>query len=416
MAEKLPHLARRNNSAGRERGPGSIEDSRIRGIVEAARRVGAAHVRMGLRANALDMRMQRAHEPHNRNDNRFVGGGRHDTSIEGLKRPASHPGNDYKDVSRFANDWLWHLQGQLKALDAPMAFTPATSEDSKTLLGSSTKTGSNEGQLSFGPTIIRGRRLGAISSPELMSFERSTRSLKGAIVSETTRASLKGQTGANGLSRSIESIRIKPSLTRDPRVILQLGKIRRGLDTKTGTLRPVVGSKPFILAKTADRTGLLLRSSFQAGSHGQASSRDGIAAATGRSDRLSASGIGRNFFERRDGRVIPDLSDAPRLLSRRLEKGTSAANTHTHWREQSSGSRALTELATNRSRTGSVRRVTSDKLAQPIVVNFSPTIVIHSGEGFAGIENAVVQALRQHSHELVRVIGRELQTQRRTAF
>jgi hypothetical protein len=49
-------------------------------------------------------------------------------------------------------------------------------------------------------------------------------------------------------------------------------------------------------------------------------------------------------------------------------------------------------------------------------VNFSPTIVLQNCEEFAGIENAVVQAIRQHSHELVRIIGRELQTQRRAAF
>jgi hypothetical protein len=50
------------------------------------------------------------------------------------------------------------------------------------------------------------------------------------------------------------------------------------------------------------------------------------------------------------------------------------------------------------------------------VVNFSPTIVLRNTEEFAGIENAVMQAIRQHSHEVIRIIHRELQTQRRTAL
>jgi hypothetical protein len=414
MAEKIPYLAQRTKSPGRERRPGSIEDSRIRAVVEAARRVGAASLKMGLPANALNTQMRRAHELLSRNDNRFVGGERQNGSTVGLKRSLSHLRNDYKDTSHPAKDWLRHLQGRLKALNSPMTLTPGTSDDSKALLKSSNaKTRSDVGQLSLGPTLDRGRRIEAMFPSEPPSFERATTSVQGPAAAKATPESFNRQRGANRPSRSFDSVRIKPSLTR---VIHQFGEMKRGLDLKAGTLRPVSGNKSSIMARTADGTGLVARRSIQAGFQSEASNRAGFATATRRSERLSISGIGRNFSGHRDGRVAPNVNYAPRLFSRSLQRSTSAANSLAHQREQDSGSRVRAKLATNRSGPGSARQVTSNQPAQPIVVNFSPTIVLQNCEEFAGIENAVVQAIRQHSHELVRIIGRELQTQRRAAF
>jgi hypothetical protein len=52
----------------------------------------------------------------------------------------------------------------------------------------------------------------------------------------------------------------------------------------------------------------------------------------------------------------------------------------------------------------------------PLVVNFSPTIVIQGKIEAENIEGTVIRAIRTHSHELIHIINRELQTQRRAAF
>jgi hypothetical protein len=55
-------------------------------------------------------------------------------------------------------------------------------------------------------------------------------------------------------------------------------------------------------------------------------------------------------------------------------------------------------------------------MLNPLTVNFSPTVVIQSESEHGSIEGRVVEAIRRHSYELVRLIGRELQTQRRAVF
>jgi hypothetical protein len=52
----------------------------------------------------------------------------------------------------------------------------------------------------------------------------------------------------------------------------------------------------------------------------------------------------------------------------------------------------------------------------PVVVNFSPTVVLQGGMDPGDLERRVVQAIGRHSHELVRIVARELQSQRRAAF
>lgn len=56
------------------------------------------------------------------------------------------------------------------------------------------------------------------------------------------------------------------------------------------------------------------------------------------------------------------------------------------------------------------------EMSNPVVITFSPTVVIHNQAEHGNLEGKVVEAIRRHSYELVRLISRELQTQRRAFF
>jgi hypothetical protein len=55
-------------------------------------------------------------------------------------------------------------------------------------------------------------------------------------------------------------------------------------------------------------------------------------------------------------------------------------------------------------------------VSRPLVVHFSPSVVIRSGSEMADLEQRVVQAIERHSHELFQIIGREMESQRRIEF
>jgi hypothetical protein len=55
-------------------------------------------------------------------------------------------------------------------------------------------------------------------------------------------------------------------------------------------------------------------------------------------------------------------------------------------------------------------------MSPPMVVNFSPTVALHGGTDEGEFERRVVQAIGHHSHELVRIVTRELRQRLRTAF
>jgi hypothetical protein len=52
----------------------------------------------------------------------------------------------------------------------------------------------------------------------------------------------------------------------------------------------------------------------------------------------------------------------------------------------------------------------------PMTINFSPTVVVPNDRDHGNIEDKVLEAIRRHSYELVRLIGREVHTQRRAVF
>jgi hypothetical protein len=58
----------------------------------------------------------------------------------------------------------------------------------------------------------------------------------------------------------------------------------------------------------------------------------------------------------------------------------------------------------------------SGELRNPVTINFSPTVVVPNSGEHGSIEDKVLKAIRQHSYELVRLIGREVHNQRRAAF
>ncbi len=75
----------------------------------------------------------------------------------------------------------------------------------------------------------------------------------------------------------------------------------------------------------------------------------------------------------------------------------------------SSGLAAATTAATRTEAAATGRR-------PPFVVNFSPTIVIDNAIGPGELEQRITQAIGRHSHELVRIMTRELQSRRRAMF
>jgi hypothetical protein len=58
----------------------------------------------------------------------------------------------------------------------------------------------------------------------------------------------------------------------------------------------------------------------------------------------------------------------------------------------------------------------SGELRNPVTINFSPTVVVPNSGEHGSIEDKVMEAIRQDSYELVRLIGREVHNQRRAAF
>lgn len=58
----------------------------------------------------------------------------------------------------------------------------------------------------------------------------------------------------------------------------------------------------------------------------------------------------------------------------------------------------------------------ASQVSQAMVINFSPTVVVHGGSDIVDLERRVIHAIGYHSHELVRILTRELQKHRRTTF
>lgn len=54
--------------------------------------------------------------------------------------------------------------------------------------------------------------------------------------------------------------------------------------------------------------------------------------------------------------------------------------------------------------------------ARPILVDFSPTVVLNGDADPGEFERRIIHAIERHSHELARLVLRELQAQRRAAF
>ena len=52
----------------------------------------------------------------------------------------------------------------------------------------------------------------------------------------------------------------------------------------------------------------------------------------------------------------------------------------------------------------------------PVVLNFSPTVVVPGDSGVGDITDAVMQAIRRQSHELIQIIKREIGTRKRARF
>jgi hypothetical protein len=120
---------------------------------------------------------------------------------------------------------------------------------------------------------------------------------------------------------------------------------------------------------------------------------------------------------RRRGEAYQVDSDPYRGASDRTQRVRSISSKAAQLRAQppafaSAGSSGLAAATTVAARSGAAamgRR-------PPFVVNFSPTIVIDNAIEPGELERRVTQTIERHSHELVRIVTRELQSQRRAMF
>jgi hypothetical protein len=105
------------------------------------------------------------------------------------------------------------------------------------------------------------------------------------------------------------------------------------------------------------------------------------------------------------------------MLSNTLTKGSPAAKLVAQLRGHRSAppQAAFAHPTRAHTRTSSFSD-NSGEMRNPFTVNFSPTVVVQSESEHHSIEGKVLEAIRRHSHELVRLISRELQMQRRAFF
>jgi hypothetical protein len=132
---------------------------------------------------------------------------------------------------------------------------------------------------------------------------------------------------------------------------------------------------------------------------------------TDRSIRLGATGSKTNVSFSRLGRDTSDFRNDSQEHLKPSRAASSASDLIRRLRAQQSSGPA--EPVASRS-TGPSSR--AGEFPPPLIVNFSPTIVLQGKMERGNLERTVVQAIRLHSHELVQIINRELDTQSRAAF
>jgi hypothetical protein len=134
---------------------------------------------------------------------------------------------------------------------------------------------------------------------------------------------------------------------------------------------------------------------------------------------LSARDTRRYGRGKGSGRARPP-SQADRLKSMHFEAGATRVLTGIARGGMSAHLRAPKAFGVSSgpiaSATGGARATVSSGGAQPLVVNFSPSVVIRKGAETEDLEQRVVQAIERHSYELLRIINRELESQRRVGF
>ncbi len=183
-----------------------------------------------------------------------------------------------------------------------------------------------------------------------------------------------------------------------------------GLERHINAFRQMLNTQTASFAKAANtRLGVLQ------GDHSFGAAQDAaLSKVAERRARLEIGTVDARFASP----IRPESSNSAHISgasSNALQKATSAGITAVPARGRRS---ALLRPTPKMTVPAQPTRTTGDSRDSrpPIVVNFSPTIVVQGGIEPGNIEPTFLQSIRQYSHELVRTINRELQKQRRATF
>lgn len=143
----------------------------------------------------------------------------------------------------------------------------------------------------------------------------------------------------------------------------------------------------------------------------------GLADALNRNGRSDGDGIAKSLgaVDFLSGRL--DRYGSPHLLALALPQTNSRAAEILRLEERWSAFRPLTPAHAPDLPSAAVRsQAGSSELKPSITLNFSPTVVVQGDAGVGNTGDAVMQAIRRHSHELVHIINREMEARKRTLF
>jgi hypothetical protein len=200
-------------------------------------------------------------------------------------------------------------------------------------------------------------------------------------------------------------------------IVRPLVNLWEGVNQLVQALRPSLEAQAVFLARTPAATHIAPTEHFVSEAKLAAGRANGYRGSLiSRESSHPSSSEGR-YADQRVPQHRLNPTGATGVHSNSLTKGSPTARLVAQLRGQQSASQQSEFVQPIRARTRTTRfSDNSGEMRNPLTVNFSPTVVIQSESEHGSIEGRVVEAIRRHSYENVRLIGRELQTQRRAVF
>ncbi len=200
-------------------------------------------------------------------------------------------------------------------------------------------------------------------------------------------------------------------------IIRPLINLWEGVNRLVRAIRPSLGSQTLLLARSSAGTPIAPTDhSLSKGKLTAGRANGYLRSLPARESSHPSSSKARNVDQRLSHHRL-NSTVASRMLSNTLTTGSPAARLVAQLRGRRSAP-PQTEFAHPTRTQTRISRFSdnSGDMRNPFTVNFSPTVVVQSESQHGSIEGKVVDAIRRHSHELVRLIDRELQMQRRAVF